>query len=79
MKHVRFTKASRKHRVGRAHVRHVISTVAPVAVTTSDGRDGWLYVGPDDRGVALEVIAAELEGDVLLVIHVMPRAYRRRG
>jgi hypothetical protein len=29
--------------------------------------------------VALEVIAAELEGDELLVIHVMPRAYRRRG
>jgi hypothetical protein len=79
MTHVRFTRASRKHRVGRAHVRHVISTVAPVEVRTSDGRAGWLYVGPDDRGVALEVIAAELEGDELLVIHVMPRAYRRRG
>jgi len=33
--------------------------------------------GSDDRGVELEVIAAVLS-DVLLVIHVMPTALRRR-
>jgi hypothetical protein len=55
-----------------------MATVAPVAVTTSGGASGWLYVGTDDRGVALEIIAVELEGDVLLVVHAMPRVYRRR-
>jgi hypothetical protein len=79
MKQVRFTTASRKHRVGRDHVRHVMETVAPAAVITSGGNSGWLYIGMDDRGVELEVIVVELEGDVLLVIHAMPRAYRRRG
>jgi hypothetical protein len=32
----------------------------------------------DDRGVELEVIAVELEGDVLLGIQALPRVYRRR-
>jgi len=54
-----------------------MATVEPVAVTTSRGTSGWLYVGPDARGVTLEVIAVEVEGDVLLVIHAMPRVYRR--
>jgi hypothetical protein len=78
MKQVRFTPSSRTHRVGRAHVRHVIETVAPAAVTTSGGASDWLYVGTDDRGVELEIIAVEIEGDVLLVIHAMPRVYKRR-
>jgi hypothetical protein len=55
-----------------------METVEPVAAKTSGGSSGWLYVGPDDRGVTLEVIAVEVEDDVLLVIHAMPRVYRRR-
>ncbi len=55
-----------------------MATVEPMAVTTTRGDSGWLYVGPDDRGVTLEVIAMEVEDDVLIVIHAMPRAYRRR-
>ncbi len=35
-----------------------------------------LFIGRDDRGVELEVIAIQLP-DYLLVIHVMPYAYRR--
>jgi hypothetical protein len=34
-----------------------------------------LWVGPDDRGIELEVIAAVLP-DMVLVIHVMPTALR---
>ena len=36
-----------------------------------------LWIGPDDRGVELEVIAI-VEPDHLLVIHVMPHHVRRR-
>lgn len=38
--------------------------------------DRLLWVGPDDRGVVLEVIAVEL-ADYLLIIHAMPVALRR--
>lgn len=60
-------------------MRHVLTTVAPVVVTTSSGDSGWLYVGPDDRDVTLEIVAVEVEEGVLLVIHAMPRVYRRRS
>jgi hypothetical protein len=36
-----------------------------------------IWVGPDDHGVVLEVIGIGLP-DYLLVIHVMPYAYRRK-
>ena len=38
--------------------------------------DRLLWVGPDDRGIVLEVITVELP-DYLLVIHAMPVAFRR--
>lgn len=53
----------------------------PPPVTTTNGTDAWLYVGPDERGRELEVIAIEVlhTGDGasnLLVIHVMPTEFR---
>jgi hypothetical protein len=39
-----------------------------------DPRIEW--IGPDDRGIELEIIAVELP-DMWLVIHVMPTALRR--
>ncbi len=78
MKKIGFANASRKHRVGRAHIRYVMTTVEPVAMTTNRGDSGWLYVGTDDRGVALEIIAVEVDSEELFVIHAMPRVYRRR-
>ena len=38
--------------------------------------DRLVWVGPDDRGVVLEVIAVDLP-DYLLIIHAMPLAFRR--
>jgi len=29
---VRFTQSARRHRIGKAHVRHVINTTAPITV-----------------------------------------------
>lgn len=36
-----------------------------------------LWIGEDDRGVALEIIGVE-QPDYLLIIHVMPYSYRRK-
>ncbi|MHB8451763.1 MAG: hypothetical protein ACYDAQ_15155 [Mycobacteriales bacterium] len=66
-----WTQSSRRHRIGRAHARHVINTVEAIAITTADGSKGLLWVGPDDRGLELEVVAVVLPG-LYLVIHVMP-------
>lgn len=50
----------------------------PVRLPSEEGLDERIvWVGKDDRGVTLEVIAVE-QPDYLLIIHVMPYAYRRR-
>jgi len=74
----RFARSARKHRIGRAHVMHVIETVSPSDVAAAgefDARKIWL--GPDDRGVELEIVAVVLPGE-LLIIHVMPTALGRK-
>lgn len=79
---IRFTQAARKHRIGRTSARHVMVTATATGTTTDRGNPGWLYVGPDERGRELEVIAIEVadaENTFLLVIHVMPTALRGRG
>lgn len=76
---IEFTTASRKHRLGRAHIRYVLATQEPEEVMTNRGEQGWLYIGADDRGLILEVIAVELDGGDLLVIHAMPQALRGDG
>ena len=64
-------------RVGKAHVRHVVATCEPIPIVTKCGDEGWSYIGVDDRGLELEVVAVDiLEG--LLVIHAMPTALRGR-
>lgn len=78
---IRFFKAARKHRIGRASVRHLMAGTRPTRVTTTNGTDAWLHVGPDERGRELEVIAIAVShtGDgasYLLVIHVMPTEFR---
>jgi hypothetical protein len=76
---IEFTTASRKHRLGRAHVRYVMATQEPEEIVTTQGERGLKYVGPDDRGLELEVIAVELDGGDLLVIHAMPTGLRGDG
>lgn len=46
-------------------------------VVTEEGKDERLvYIGVDDRGRELEIIAV-LMPEYFLVIHVMPTAFRR--
>jgi hypothetical protein len=50
----------------------------PTRVAADEGLDERLvWIGRDDRGVLLEVIAVEQPG-FLLVIHVMPYGFRRQ-
>jgi hypothetical protein len=57
-----------------------MATVSPELVSTSRGVDAWSYVGSDERGRELEIIAIEVtppSGEpYLLVIHVMPTRLR---
>jgi hypothetical protein len=77
-KEVRFARSARKHRIGKAHVLFVLENNESVTVLPRDGDDQkLLWVGHDDRGLELEVIALELSV-CILVIHVMPRSFRRR-
>lgn len=77
-KEVRFAKSARKHRIGKAHALFVLESYEPTLVLASDGQDQkLLWIGQDDRGLELEVIALELS-DCILVIHVMPMIFRRR-
>ena len=73
---IEFTKSARKHKIGKQRVREVISTSTPT-VFFEDGVSKLLWVGTDRRGLELEILALE-EGEVWLVIHVMPLNFRRR-
>ncbi len=56
---------------------HVITTVEPERVPATDVADARLvWVGLDDRGIELEIVALDLE-DAVVVLHVMPTGLRR--
>lgn len=64
-------------------MRYVLARATATGTTTTQGNPGWRYVGLDERGRELEVIAVEVTGatgeEVLLVIHVMPANLRGSG
>lgn len=74
---LRWYRSARRHRIGKAHAMHVINSVDPdhiVATATADARLVW--IGNDDRGVELEIVALDLD-EAVIVIHVMPTGLRR--
>ncbi len=77
---VRHTQAARKHRIGKAHVTHVLVTTAPLETTTNRGDPALLWVGRDVTGRELEVMGVTLHDaaqmPILLVVHVFPTALR---
>ena len=78
MKKVRFTRAARKHRIGKAHVLAAMNKAQPERFPARAGMDErLLWIAQDDRGLLLEIIGIDLE-ECVLIIHVMPYAYRRR-
>ena len=74
---VRFSQSARRHRIGKAHALHVMNTSEPEVIPADDTmNERRLWIGADDRGLDLEIIAI-VEPDYLLVIHVMPHHFRR--
>lgn len=69
------TRDGRKHRVGMARV---LAAMEDAGVPVPNGGDRLLYVGRDERGVELEIIAVpdNRRPGGLAVIHAMPTYYR---
>lgn len=70
-------RSGRKHRVGNAHI---LAAMVNAGEPTLVG-DQLLYLGPDDRGIELEIIAVPDDSGRadLTVIHAMPTALRKRS
>jgi len=74
---IRFTQSARKHRIGKAHAKYVIRNYEPTFVQGDEGdKDKLLWIGNDDRGLELEIVAL-ISDDFLLMIHVMPTVFRK--
>lgn len=69
---IEFTQSARKHRIGRARVRQVrADPIAEAILPAEQGRQERLvFVGDDESGRALEVMAVRTDRG-LLVIHAM--------
>jgi hypothetical protein len=75
---VRRYRSARRHRIGKAHVLHVMNTTVPETVpATADFDARLLWTGTDDRGVELEIVALDLP-EAIVVIHVFPTELRRQ-
>ncbi len=55
-----------------------METVEPVSARSNSGNEALVWVGLDDRGLELEIVAVVLP-DLYVVIHVMPTALRRNS
>ena len=76
---IRFTRNSRKHKIGQSHALFVIENNEPMRVPGLFDYEWKLFwVGIDDRGLELEVIGVGFENEIF-VIHVMPTDFRKRG
>jgi hypothetical protein len=73
----RITRSARKHRIGNAHILAAVRDAGEPELQS----DGALsYIGRDDRGIELEIIAIlDDRRDGLAIIHAMPTEFRRSG
>lgn len=81
---LKWARSATKHRISRERSRYVIEHCglrfkqespahAPVGASSR-----LIFLGDDTDGIALEVMAVELDNDNLLVIHAMPLRDRYR-
>lgn len=81
---LQWARAATKHRISRERSRYVIEHCGlrfeqePPADAPVDTTSRLVLLGDDADGVALEVMAVELEDESLLVIHAMPLRDRYR-
>lgn len=81
---LRWARAATKHRISRERSRYVIEYCGlrfeqdPPADAPESASSRLVFLGDDEEGIALEVMAVELEDDALFVIHAMPLRDRYR-
>lgn len=76
MAKVRVARSGRKHKIGNARI---LAALRHAGVPEVIG-DALYFVGRDDRGIELEIIAVpdDRNDSDLTVIHAMPTAWRNR-
>jgi hypothetical protein len=75
---VRIVSGARKHGLSRRRIEQVLAHHRVAETVLSGSTDPKIrFVGPDERGVEIEVVAVVLPG-ILLVIHAMPTRFRER-
>jgi len=83
---VRFARSATRHRVSKDSIRHVITHYSVRFEEPAPAEHGEVpdtrvvFLGDDAQGQALEVMAVEMPGGDLLVIHAMSlrNKYRQR-
>lgn len=80
---MRFTQAARRHRIGRARAVRAMASDPIRRARNARGELQIEWVALDDRGIELEIVAVETSDcktgkPILLVLHVMPTALRRK-
>jgi hypothetical protein len=81
---LKWARAATKHRISRERSRYVIEHCGlrfeqePPVGSPDDASLRLVFLGDDEDGLALEVMAVELDDDSLLVIHAMPLRDRYR-
>lgn len=69
---IRFSRSASRHGIGHDRSRYVVEHGEfPLYSADPDRESLVLFLGPDARGVPLEVIGLELADGDLLVIHAM--------
>lgn len=78
--HLKWARSATKHRIARERSRFVVehSDLRFEKEHPAGATPRILFLGDDANGVALEVMAIELEEDSLLVIHAMQLRGRYR-
>jgi hypothetical protein len=79
---LRWARSATRHRISRQRSAYVIEHARLRFRLPAEGGqrdDRLLYVGDDEDGLEIEVMAVELEGDELFVIHAMPMREKYRG
>jgi hypothetical protein len=76
-----FAPSAARHRISRDRVRYAIGHCQNPLYAPDEDRDDAdlvLFLGPDPKGVPLEIVAIEAEDSRLVVIHAMRLRRRYR-
>ena len=73
---VRVTSGARKHALSRRRIEEALTSQRIAQTIPGDGDPKIYFVGTDNRGEEIEVVAVVLPS-LLLIIHAMPTRYRR--